>query len=216
MIARTILAKYYLTMPSKNRVKEYADQSVYHIYNRGNNKDLIFIDEQDYAVFMNLLKRHLSEQPTNDELGRPYKNFNEMIDLLAFCLMPNHFHLLIYQEEAGSMTQLMRSVATSYTGYFNKRHGRIGRLYQDVFKASLVNEEDYWLHISRYIHLNPINWQTWEWSSLPYYLGNKQASWVKPSLVLDSFFDTSEYYDFLCDYESYKEMLDELKYVTAD
>ncbi len=77
------------------------------------------------------------------------------------------------------------------------------------------DEDDYWLHISRYIHLNPKDWQRWEWSSLPYYLGEKQADWVRPERVLEAF-EGDNYRVFVSDYEDHKAMLDELKHITAD
>ena len=110
----------------------------------------------------------------------------------------------------------MLSVCTSYTGYFNRKYDRLGRLYQDAFKASRIAEEKYWLHISRYIHLNPSNWQEWEWSSIKYYLGQRNADWVKPRMVLESFAGQGEYMTFLQDYDASKAVFDELKHVIAD
>ncbi|MGH7237985.1 MAG: transposase, partial [Candidatus Saccharimonadales bacterium] len=133
------------------------------------------MDEGDYAVFLNLLKRYLDDRPARDSSGRPYDWLHDDLDLAAFCLMPNHFHLLIYQTKSEAMTRLLRGVATSYTTYFNKKHNRIGPLFQDRFKASMILRDDYLQHISRYIHLNPKNYKSWEFSSLPYYLGVKQA-----------------------------------------
>ncbi len=206
---------YNEDMPSKNRVKDYAPEQIYHIYNRGNNKESIFLDDEDYAVFLNMLKRHLSQKEQIDKTGRGYRNFYKEIELLAFCLMPNHFHLLIYQSEKDSMTKLMRSVATAYSAYFNRKYKRVGRLFQDVFKASIIDEDAYWLHISRYIHLNPRKWRTWEWSSLAYYLEKKHTDWIRPERAIGEFTPTS-YLEFVEDYEDYKDMLDELKHITAD
>jgi len=202
-------------MPSRNRVKQWAPEQVYHLYNRGNNKQRIFLDNEDYVVFLNLLKRHLSKKQTVDKLGRPYRNWYGDIELLAFCLMPNHYHLLVYQHTDTSITKFISSITTSYVGYFNKKHGREGRLFQDTFKASPIDEDDYWQHISRYIHLNPKNWQHWEWSSLPYFLGKKQADWVKPDRILADF-ENQEYMQFVSDYEGQKALLDELKHILAN
>jgi putative transposase len=157
-------------MPSRNLVKIYISDSYYHIYNRGANKQDIFLEPQDYAVFLNLLKRYLRRQPEKDNKGREYESFYDILELLAFCLMPNHFHLFVYQHRPDAITQLLRGVATSYTGYFNKKYKRTGPLFGDRFKASLINDDDYLLHITRYIHLNAANYKKYEWSSLPYYL----------------------------------------------
>lgn len=85
----------------------------------------------------------------------------------------------------------------------------------DRFKASMINQDAYLEHISRYIHLNPPNYRNYEWSSLPYYLGNKQAGWVKPGRILELFVD-DDYASFVADYEGNKRMLDTLKEDLAD
>jgi len=202
-------------MPSRNVIKRYGAGHVYHVYNRGNDKKNIFVEEADFAVFLALLRRHLSKDQTADRLGRPYKNYYDTIELLAFCLMPNHFHLLLYQETETAITQLMRSISISYAGYFNKKYGRVGYVFQGIFKASLIDNHSYWCHISRYIHLNPADWRTWEWSSLPYYLGEKRADWVRPDRLFEVF-EGEDYADFVADYETHKAMLDELKHLLAN
>jgi len=202
-------------MPSRNRIKVYVPESYYHVYNRGINKRVIFKDDQDYAVFLNLLKRYLSNQQTEDKTGRLYDKFNDRIELLAFCFMPNHFHLLLYQKDENAMTALMRRISTSYTGYFNKKHRRSGPLFQERFKASRISNDEYLQHVSRYMHLNPQDYKRWNYSSLKYYMGRNQAEWVKPDKIL-SLFNKGEYGNFVQDYEVNKKMLNELKYELAD
>jgi len=202
-------------MPSRNVQKEYLEHSYYHIFNRGINKRRIFLDDKDYAVFLNLFKRYLDSEPSKDNKGREYEWLHERVELLAFCLMPNHFHLLIYQADAEAMTRLTRGVFTSYTSYFNKKYRRIGPLFQDVFKAKRIAQEDYLLHISRYIHLNPDQYDKWQFSSLPYYLGRRRAEWIRPDRILDMF-NEGEYSGFVKDYIGHKMMLDELKAELAD
>ncbi len=203
-------------MPSRNREKIYLPDGYYHIYNRGINKRVIFKDPDDYAVFLNLLKRYLDSQPSKDKQGREYESLYGRLDLLAFCLMPNHLHLLVYQRDSKAMTRLMRSVCTAYSSYFNKKYQRMGPLFQERFKASLVNSDKYLHHISRYIHLNPDNYVAWEFSSLPYYTKDKNAAWVKPGFILKMFNDKEEYLRFLADYKDHKSMLDEIKYELAN
>ncbi len=207
--------QYTAGMPSRNRNKVWVPGEVYHVYNRGNNKQPIFLDEQDYAVFLNIIKLSLQEERTTDKFGRPRKNWYGDIELLAFCLMPNHFHLLLYQKSERAISDFMRGLATSYTGYMNHKYDWTGHLFQGVFKASHIDENSYWLHISRYIHLNPKAWRTWEWSSLPYYTQEKQADWVRPDRIAQAF-PNGTYLGFVADYESHKDMLDELKHITAD
>jgi putative transposase len=205
-------------MPSRNAVKVYEVDSFYHAYNRGVNKRKIFLDEKDYAVFLNLLKRYLDTAPSKDLKGREYTHLHGRIELLAFCLMPNHFHLLLYQSDQHAMTTLLQSVCTSYTNYFNKRHKRVGHLFQGVFKASHITSDSYCQHISRYIHLNPSrsDYRTWEFSSLSYYLGLKNAGWVQPMRILEMFNGINEYDMFVQDYEGQKVLMDELKHELAN
>lgn len=194
----------------------YVGDNFYHVYNRGVNKRRIFMDDQDYRVFLNLLKRYLSETPIKDPKGRIYESLHGKVELVSFCLMPNHFHMLLYLHDPKAITRLLRSVISSYTVYFNKRHGRVGHLFQDRFKAIEIDNENYLSHISRYIHLNPVSYKTWEYTSLPYYLGEKFANWVQPERILELFNSVDEYAEFIDDYVEYKEMLDDIKQELAD
>src|SRR5690606_28226305 len=129
--------------------------------------------------------------------GREYPNYSDTMELLTYCLMPNHFHLLVYQTEIESMTRTMRSLMTTYSMYFNKKYGRVGPVFQSSYKAVLVETDAQLHHISRYIHLNPRDYENWKYFSLGYYLGSKQASWVKPGKILCLFSDTNHYRKFL-------------------
>lgn len=202
-------------MSSRNREKIYCDDSYYHVYNRGVNKRKIFMDDEDYAVFLNLLKRYLDSVPIYDNKGREYDWLHEKLELLCYCLMPNHFHLFIFQYDSMAMTRLMRGVATSYTIYFNKKYKRVGPLFQDRFKASMIQNDAYLEHVSRYIHLNPKEYLAWEYSSLPYYLGKKQAGWLRPEKILEDFKSPQEYLDFVEDYAGAKESQDEVDEMLA-
>lgn len=203
-------------MPARNIEKEYVAESYYHIYNRGVEKRKIFIDDKDYVVFLGLLKRYLSKENGKDQYGRDGVTFYEEIELLAYCLMPNHFHLLIYiGKEPRKMTELMRRVCTAYTMYFNKRYKRVGHLFQGRFKASRITTDEYLVHISRYIHLNPKEYLDWPYSSLPYYTKDWEAEWVRPGKIT-SLYEPDTYGKFLADYEDHKAMIEEIKYELAD
>lgn len=194
-------------MPARNVLKTYVEDSYYHIYNRGVEKRIIFSDDQDYNVFLGYLKEYLSPPVDpyqfRQELtfkGESFKgiprqpnNYSKEIDLLAYCLMPNHFHLLIKQNSSRSIENFMRSLLTRYSGYFNKRNKRVGSLFQGPYKAVLVDSDEYLLHLSSYIHLNPKEFTDDllnAHSSYPEYLKKRKTSWIKPDLVL-SFFSQS-------------------------
>jgi putative transposase len=191
-------------MPRKNSLKIYVQDGYYHIYNRGVEKRTIFEDEQDYKVFLSYLKYSLSEPPKKMDIakiftlqGSPFKgvprmpkNFHNKIELLAFCLMPNHFHLLLKQCDNDSLKSFMMSLVTRYSMYFNKKNDRVGSLFQSIYKAILITDEPYLLHISRYIHLNPAEFAndlTSAYSSYADYLGLRHTSWINPDVILEQF-----------------------------
>ncbi len=202
-------------MPSRHIEKIYGPDVYYHVFNRGVGRRTIFKDDEDYAVFLNLLKRYLSPEPVKDKLGREYPCYHHDIQLLAFCLMPNHYHFLVFQKDPQAMTNLMRSLCTAYTMYFNKKHKRVGHLFQDRFKASMILNDAYLQHISRYIHLNPDNYKEWQFSSLPYYLGLKEAEWLKHEAILE-LFEGESYSAFLSDYTGHRKILKNIASELAD
>ncbi|MDZ7744630.1 MAG: transposase [Candidatus Saccharibacteria bacterium] len=202
-------------MASRNSRKIYIENTHYHVYNRGVDKRKIFLDDEDYSVFLNLLKRYLSREPAKDTKGRQYPWLYNDIELLAFCLMPNHFHLLVYQLEENALKNLIKNVCGSYTSYFNKKHKRVGPLFQDRFKASMITSDEYLHHISRYIHLNPVAYKEWPYSSLPHYLGYKSVEWIQPTRILELFTDAHDYLKFVEDYKEHKDMLTEIEHSLA-
>lgn len=208
-------------MAAKNSVKLYLPDSYYHIYNRGVEKRLIFQDEQDYSVLLSYLKTYLlpkNEDELMMKLANPnldYKerdkilrelrlnNFFGEILFLSHCLMPNHFHFLIKQKSPNSIDQFMNSVGTRYTGYFNRKYKRIGSLFQDVYKAVLVESDEQLLYLSSYIHRNPnpnpklasqedvLRACMAQPSSLPDYLGQRKTEWIHPEEILSFFSKTN-------------------------
>ena len=198
-------------MPRRNVIRSDAPDSYYHVYARGNSRHRIFIDEQDYITFLNLLERYLSPEEAKNPFGISYPNFYNRVDLLAYCIMPNHFHLLVFQRQPKDLTSLMQSIMTSYSRYFNARYKRSGPLFESRYRASIIMDDTYLEHITRYIHLNPKLWRSYEYSSLPYYLQRDEVSWVRPERILSLFDSPTAYEAFVADYEENKKMLDILK-----
>lgn len=198
-------------MPRRNVIRSDAPDSYYHVYARGNSRHRIFIDEQDYITFLNLLERYLSPEEAKNPFGISYPNFYNRVDLLAYCIMPNHFHLLVFQRQPKDLTSLMQSIMTSYSRYFNARYKRSGPLFESRYRASIITDDTYLEHITRYIHLNPKLWRSYEYSSLPYYLQRDEVSWVRPERILSLFDSPTAYEAFVADYEENKKMLDILK-----
>lgn len=182
--------------------KQYAPDSYYHIYSRGLNKAKIFLDHQDIAAFLSFLKRYLSPDPSLDSRGRPYPSYSEDIELLTFAVMPNHFHFLVYQSKnSRAITNFMKSVMTSYSKYFNKKYHHLGPVFQSRYLAKLIEDEPHLYHISRYIHLNPTNWQTSPQTSLDFYTGKRSANWINPRKILNLFPSREAYLEFLESYD---------------
>jgi putative transposase len=202
-------------MPTRNTRKIYGNEQYYHIYTRGINKQHIFHEVSDFEFFISLFKRYLSNEKAFSPARVSYAWYGNRIDLVAYCLMSNHVHLLMYQHDNLAMPELMHSIFTSYSMYYNQKYKHFGPVFQSRYLASLVDKDNYLEHVSRYIHLNPKNWKEYEYSSIRYYLGPKWAEWIKSEHIMKNFKDPKAYFDFLEDYEGYKQMLDELKFDLA-
>jgi len=166
-------------MPQKNSVKLYHENGYYHVYNRGVEQREIFLEKDDYIFFLYLLKTALLP-PTSEEIApqrpsqgatlmrapkRARQNFFGKIILLSFNLMPNHYHFLVKQNIATGITEFIRSVSTTYVMYFNKKYKRVGSLFQGIFKAIDIDNDNYLLWLTRYIHRNSMDYQNHPYSS---------------------------------------------------
>lgn len=199
-------------MPSRNISRLDTPDTYYHVYARGINKSDVFYDSADKDYFLYLLSRHLSVKPTKSSLGYPYPHFRGKVELLSFCIMDNHFHLLFYQIEQTSVSKLMQSVMTAYTAYFNRKYTRTGTLWESRFKASVVDKDSYLLHVSRYIHLNPRSWKYYKHSSIIYIRKGNEPEWLQTVKLLELHKSRRSYLKFVADYEENKKLLSELKY----
>lgn len=205
-------------MPSRHIEKTYAEDSFYHVFNRGVEKRNIFIEDIDYKYFLHLFERYLNNEKKLDKYYREAPSYSENIELVAYCLMPNHFHMLVYQKDKDAMQKFMRSIGTAYSMYFNKKYKRVGNLFQDRYKAVLINDNSYFAHISRYIHLNPLDikkdFRLYPYSSLNAWIEDTQRpNWLKPGRVQCQFKNSADYLDFL---ESYKEIKADLDIIKKD
>lgn len=200
--------KYSRIMPRKNSLKIYVEGGYYHLYNRGVEKRIIFLEDKDYKVFLHFLKKYLSPPEPNGILltateltgftpvrPRVVQSLYGSVSLLAYCLMPNHFHFLVKQTVRDGITKLVNRIATNYGMYFNKKYERVGPLFQGVYKAVLIDNNEQLLHLSRYIHLNPLEGGVgglerlvdYNYSSYGDYLGLRRSDWVKVEEVISFF-----------------------------
>jgi len=201
-------------MPAKNIIKEFAPETYYHIYNRGVAKQKIFLDNQDYKVFLGYLKLYLSQPDLQGRTlkvapTRKLKNYYDLARLLAYCLLPNHFHLFVYQKESNTITGLMRSIGTKYSMYFNKKYKRVGPVFQGRYKGVMIVSEIQFIYLSKYIHRNPLPLPTgtdlvgYKYSSYPVYLGKFNQGWVDKSEILS-------YFSKIKPVESYRQFVEEI------
>lgn len=210
-------------MPSKYVVRNFTENTVHHVYNRGVEKRNIFLDVQDYRIFLYYLyiyllplKEVLNKYP--DLPIRLYKtNLHGKVEVLSYCLMPNHFHLLLKQTTVDGISRLLKQLTNAYTLYFNQKYERVGGLMQGNFKSIEVVTDELLLHVSRYIHLNPVSSEivanpvSYKWSSLREYL-QKAKSLCNTSLILAYFPTIDHYLNFVNDQVDYSRELEKIKY----
>lgn len=203
-------------MPSRNTRREDAPESYYHVYSRGLNKSTLFYSPEDKDYFLYLLSRHLSVKTFSNTSGYTYPHFRDKVELLSFCLMDNHIHLLFYQAEQGALSKLMKSIMVAYSTYFNRKHKRRGPVFESRFMASRITDDVYLTHVSRYIHLNPRGWKRFPHSSLKYIIKSNEPEWLQTERLLDQFSSRKSYLEFVSDYDDYKQILDNVKHELAN
>ena len=173
----------------------------YHLYNRGTDKRAIFLDEKDYNRFIALL--YICNSPEGVRLhNQTRKNEQSLTSLMeilenprqetlveigAYCLMPNHFHLLIREKTEKGISAFMQKLSTAYTKYFNTKYERSGSLFESTFKAKHANEDKYLKYLYSYIHLNPIKLIEPKW----------KKSGIKDTEKAKEFMDQYKYSSYL-------------------
>lgn len=177
-------------MPNKLTLRHFVRGGYYHVFNRGVAKQNIFFDQEDYEYFLHVLGNYL--EPPRETKRRARRNFYKRVDILAFCLMPNHFHILLQQHEEKVVAAFIQSLLLRYVFYFNKKYKRVGHLFQDTYKARLIEDDIDLLHLTRYIHLNPqaitASVQHYAYSSLGAYIfQRKRFPWLTQHTVMEIF-----------------------------
>ena len=197
---------------------EFVQDEYYHLLNRGNNKQVTFLDERDYARFLFsilYLQVPLDFENIAHEITYfiKHRTFNLSIDtgknrlvrLLNFCLMPNHFHLTVEEVAEAGISRYMQRVLNAYTKYFNTKYERVGHLFQGPFKAISIVDDDQLEYLSAYIHRNPReitgwkdNEEKYEWSSYQDYIGkNRWGNLLDIGPVLSNFKSPADYENFI-------------------
>lgn len=219
------------------RLIPLVNEEFYHIYNRGVASQPVFLTKRDYERFILCLSYYQFQNTpirishflrlTYDERSVLLSNLEngnlKTIELIAFCLMPNHFHLLVKQASEGGISTFLKKITDSYTRYFNVKNDRVGPLFQGSFKAVHIENNEQLMHVSRYIHLNPLvsylvkedSFLSYSWSSLPEYLnGNSKLINSKP--VLENFKTADKYLQFVLDQADYGKQLEQIKHIKLE
>lgn len=171
----------------------FENEHFYHIYNRGVDYRHTFLTESDRWKFIHKLD------------ASRFRMDEQLVEIIAFVMMPNHFHLILQQCVAGGISRFMQKLGTSYTQYFNRKYERTGCLFGSTFHAKFIHDTNYLTYLSRYIHRNPIEifggitqaFMSYRWSSFLTYLDLDRLLFVKKELVMNCFDSRAEYEDFV-------------------
>lgn len=222
------------------RFTPFANEHFYHVFNRGINKQPIFADQRDYNRMFQIMQFYshtdieikysrfltLSQEEKQKFLITQKLKKKRLVDFLCFTFMPNHFHLLLRQNENKGITSFMSNFQNSYVRYFNTKHERIGPLFQGQFKAILIEDDAQLLHLTRYIHLNPYTsfvvkdfetLRNYRWSSYKGYLSlNNEGFICNNEIIMSQFASTDEYIAFVEDRADYQRQLDKIKHLLLE
>ncbi|RJQ38055.1 hypothetical protein C4559_02420 [Candidatus Microgenomates bacterium] len=213
-----------------------ANNEIYHIFNRGIASMPTFSNHKDYrraidAIFYyqnktvplryaKFLKLPLNERSKLLEELRVKMNW--WVEIICYCLMPNHFHLLLKQIENNGISKFVGNFANSYTRYFNTKQDRKGPIYEGKFKSVRIETEEQLLHVQRYIHLNPYSGylikrpedlEKFSYSSFPEYVDKDKTGFCSKDLILSNFKNIGLFKEFVYNQADYQKKLVEIKHL---
>lgn len=209
------------------RVIPFASGEYYHLYNRGLEKQNLFAGNREYSRFIEAIFYYQIQSPKpkfsmrNGPKMSPVDESKKIMDILCYCLMPNHFHLLVKQIQEGGISEFMRKISESTTKYRNTKYNRQGPLFQGAFKAVHIETDEQLVHVSRYIHLNPLvalmvkDLQAYPWSSYSTFIGLDNQPVAKKEIL--GFFKSPKAYEkFVLDQADYGMKLELIKHTLID
>lgn len=220
------------------RIIPLATDHFYHIFNRGVNRQPIFEGAKDCNRFIQLLRFYrIKKSPTQFskfvKLSKEQRKVvwqdmgskSSRVDLVSYCLMPNHFHLLLKQRSENGISKFLADIQNSYVKYLNIKYNRIGPLFQGQFKNVLIEDDNQLLHTSRYIHLNPYSsnlvkdtkaLREYQWSSLKEYVDQVDFELCQKEIILSNFKTKASYLDFILNQADYQRSLNKIKHLAID
>lgn len=215
----------------------FRNGEIYHVFNRGIDRRSIFTNKRGLYRAQSLIKfyRHkeiparfsqVMHQPQDirEKILEKLYAGERIINILAYCLMPNHFHFLLKQTNDKGIATFISNFSNAYTKYFNTKAERTGPLLEGVFKAVHIESEEQLIHVSRYIHLNPVassiipkeQLNNYLWSSYPEYIEMSDTVICEKELVLSYFKSVAEYQKFMEDQIDYAKQLEAIKHLILE
>lgn len=210
---------------------------IYHVFNRGVGRQPIFLSTRDYQRALDVFKFYIYKKPSlrfsfynrlpDDQKKKFFdemvKSVTPIVEVICFCLMPNHFHFLLKNLTEDGIKQFISNFQNSYAKYFNIKTDRIGTLFQQNFKAVRIESDEQLIHVSRYIHLNPVtsylieanHIENYLWSSYPNYLLD-ESTYIFKDPVLGQFNSIESYKRFVLDQVDYQRKLNEIKHLIME
>lgn len=212
---------------------------IYHVFNRSIGKMPIFVRSRDLNRILEVCKFYVfQETPIRfSHFNRLYPNEKteildklkrtsaKQVEILTYCFMPNHYHFIIRQLEDNGISSFIRKVQDSYAKYFNTKYKRTGSLFQSNFKALQIDEDEQLVHVSRYIHLNPVtsflvgninDLKSYQWSSYPNYLNPEADEFLNCQVILSFFKNVTSFKEFVNDQADYQRMLGRIKHLLLE
>lgn len=223
-------------MPT-NRKVVFANDEFYHCFNRGVEKRPTFTDKREYSRAIQTIQFYRSpnlplkfskflilEKQKRLKVLDVILGSQKQVEIIAFCLMPNHFHFILKQLQDNGISKFMANFTNSYTKYFNTKNDRVGPLFQGLFKAVHIESNEQLLHLSRYIHLNPVTaflinpgeLESYLWSSYIEYLRVNNNLLSSPTIILNQFRNKDQYQEFVLDQADYGKQLESIKHLIID
>lgn len=215
------------------------NNEIYHILNKGISLQPTFLIKRDYHRALQTIFYYQNQKPpvkysrflslSNKQREIILDNLKKqgliLVEIIAFCLMPNHFHFLLKQITDGGISKFIGNFTNSYTRYFNTKNKREGALFRGKFKAVRIESDEQLLHVSRYIHLNPYSsyviktlgeLENYSYSSLPEYLQKLPNNFCQKEIILDQFKNINSYKNFVFDQADYQRELENIKHLTLE
>lgn len=225
----TIREKIVILVLMASRKINLITGEVYHVLNRAVQGIPIFKGSREYDLFFEAMIYYLQIKPRSKfslyRLSRDKTSLDfhqKLVTMVNYCLMPNHFHLTLRQEVDNGIRIFIQKLTNSFSHYFNIKYKNKGPLFEGRFKVVRIEDNEQLIHLSRYIHLNPITAylvekpEDYRYSSYRIYLKKDKNIFIDPSLVLSQFPSIKKYEEFVLDQKEYQRVLDKIKHLTLE